>query len=96
MRIIIDARQSNEYDGKPATRQGNALSNLLTTPANPGLGDKQAQLDYGFPYLFDGLASSNNQAGLFLFSAPQITGRFGAINASPALSKATYKEVNNA
>jgi len=65
MHIIKSATLLNEY-GKPANPQGNALSNLLTMPLNGGLGDKKARPGYGFPYLFGGVATSNNQGGFFI------------------------------
>lgn len=85
MRIIKSTRLSNEYDGKPATLPGSALSNLLTTPLNGGLGDKQARLDYGFPYSFDGLVNLK-QSRRAVFISRQTTSRADAETSSPALT----------
>lgn len=82
--MIESATLLNSY-GKPAPQSsGAALSNLLTMPLCSGLGDKKARLDYGFPYLFGGVATSNDQGGLFILA--QIANRADACHVGPALN----------
>lgn len=72
----MSATLSNKFR-KTVDPQRDALSNLLTMPPKGGLGDKKARLDYcGFPHLFDGVATSNNQGGFFI--SRKITDRANA------------------